>query len=85
MYHNCIVVPEPPSHISELPDSSARDAEAMFWKSVEVLKASPLAQTRKRPVPSAADGEPSENSTFPEVEGFWPALGEDDSGDTDGW
>ena len=55
--------------VSEKADSSAISAEALFWKSVEALKAA-----GRRPKRKPEDGEEMGEDVEVEVDSFWPPL-----------
>lgn len=78
-----ILTPLPPSLTPILPesqDTASTNAEAVFWKAVDILKS--LNRRRGR-----TEAETEEEGEFPEITSFWPPMEADidDNDEGDEW
>ncbi|PIL36591.1 hypothetical protein GSI_00280 [Ganoderma sinense ZZ0214-1] len=85
-----IITPSPTPLLPAIADAATGNAEAMFWKAVEQLKAAGVRRSVVKEsfgkVKEGGDG-PAEVEESQEVDSFWPPLDatEDDSSTTDEW
>ncbi len=62
-----IIVPDGPPKLAELADDATTQAENIFWKAVESLKAAGCRPRRQSP-----DGEEAQDESV--IDSFWPPL-----------
>ncbi|KAI1788932.1 FAD/NAD(P)-binding domain-containing protein [Ganoderma leucocontextum] len=87
---SAIITPPPPPLLPVIADATTGNAEAMFWKAVEQLKAAGVRRSVvKETVGKAKEGgeEPADAEEYQEIDSFWPPLDatEDDSSTADEW